>query len=504
MEKAMKQNLSRKHSLISVTGLLRLMIATACTVTFSIILAPADTVSAAAQARLPKLIINTDGGEEPTCEIIYPPEEDMPGVTITGNSYVHGSFSSYELPGGAVTVSKDKESDAPASDTATDAAQTKEQTPGSLPVKVKVRGNSSAIGAKKSYKLKFEEPVELLNRGPGYADKEWLLLNNGSDLKTWLGFWLSKRLGMAWTPSVRFVDVEMNGKNKGIYLLSESVEVGAARVNIPEAGALFEEDVYWWNEDGNYFRTKNLPVFMAYTWKYPEDAAPDDKRIKDLQTRMQRIENKLSLHDVFIGKELDLDSMASWLLVRDILGHGDPAGSNLYFYTDNIRSGKIKMGPLWDFDAAFEEAERWSLQHDAPYLPFYNLIQNAAFNKVYASKWAAVAPSLEQELSQAMDEFYASEGAAIEESRRINSSLWGNFPTLADEIRTYKEFFHKQIPWIENQFNPKPVEPEAAPSTENPDPQDTGSDAAGENTEADNKVPEIMPDAQGSSSPDTP
>ena len=146
--------------------------------------------------------------------------------------------------------------------------------------------------------------------------------------------------------------------------------------------------------------------------------------------------------------------MVNWLMVRDILGHGDPAGSNIYFYTDNIDTGLIRMGPLWDFDMAFEMSESWSLQHDVGFLPFEYAWQSADFRKKYTAKWVSMAPTIEKELFDALDGLAASEGKAIERSRTRNSNIWGDPKTLSSEIEAEKAFFTKQLAWINAQLSP--------------------------------------------------
>ena len=59
-----------------------------------------------------------------------------------------------------------------------------------------------------------------------------------------------------------------------------------------------------------------------------------------------------------VGEYIDLRSFARWLLVQDITYNDDVAGSNMYLYKDDYdesvpMSTKLKMGPLWDFDAMF-------------------------------------------------------------------------------------------------------------------------------------------------------
>ena len=372
-------------------------------------------------ATLPVIRITTKDGVLPTCDIIYPPEEGLPGASITNDEYVKGSVSVTGL-GGQIK----------------DAA-----------MKIKVRGNTSAVGSgKKSYKIKLEEAADMMGRGAGHADREWLLLKSGDNLKTWLGLEVSKKLGMYWTPALRFVDVEMNGKPMGIYALTESVEAGPARKILQASGYLFEEDAYWWNEDGDYFKTSVQPRFFGYTWKYPEDTKIGSSKISTLKNRMQTVDAYLASGDKRVWNYIDADSFASWLLVRDILGQGDPVGSNIYFFMRSS-GAKVEMGPMWDFDSAFEFTEHWSAQHDADFLPFAKLFNDPVFVKAYTDKWISVVKNLEMSITGSLSTLGEAQGKALDDARARNNNVWSrNGKSFTAESADVRAYLRKQLPWI--------------------------------------------------------
>ena len=110
------------------------------------------------------------------------------------------------------------------------------------------------------------------------------------------------------------------------------------------------------------------------------------------------------------------------------------------------------MGPLWDFDAAFEVDENWSLQHIAPTLPFARLMSIPAFRKTYIARWRAIHPTLEQTVNERLDLLISTQGEALERSRRRNSDLWGKRPSLAEETAQIRNDLHKQLAWMTAQL----------------------------------------------------
>jgi len=313
------------------------------------------SVSATERPNLPLIQIITENGELPTYEVVTS-SEGYAGESITNNDYVKGNMT---VSGSGVLA-------------------------GEYEMKFKVRGNTSAVeNEKKPYKIKLSEKADLLARGDSYADKTWILLSTGTNLKTYIGGLVSKKVGMEWTPAMTFVNVEINGDWQGLYILTEAVEEGANRVNISDSGYLFENDAYWWNEDV-YFRTSGQAKYLAYTFKYPEVKSSSDLAVSSVKTLMQKAENYINSGSSSLFSVIDGRSWSRWLLARDILGQGDPSGSNMYFYKNSSASSDlIKMGPLWDFDSAFMHEDDWSEQHEVTFLSYYKLCENETFVNEY-------------------------------------------------------------------------------------------------------------------------
>jgi len=383
------------------------------------------TVSASERPDLPLIQITTEDGALPTYEVVNAPS-GLAGATITDAEYVSGNMT---ISGSGAAA-------------------------GQYEMKFKVRGNTSAVEKeKKSYKIKLSAKADLLGRGSAYADKTWILLNTGTNLNTYIGDIVSRKVGMEWTPSMTFVNVEINGDWQGLYILTEAVEEGSSRVNISNSGYLFENDAYWWNEDV-YFRTSGQAQYLAYTLKYPEVKSSSDSKVASLKSLMQKVENYTNSGSSSLWSIVDATSWSSWLLARDILGQGDPSGSNIYFYKySSASTDLIKMGPLWDFDSAFMHTSSWSEQHDVTYLPYNQLLKNETFANAYIAKWNEVSASLQADIFAQLDSLKASYGAAINKSRQLDKKRWGGaYVSIENEIATDKAYFTTHLAWMNEQI----------------------------------------------------
>lgn len=375
---------------------------------------------------LPLLIIDTRNEEEPTYTEAVKSDDTLWGDTITNNKYV---FS-------LLTV------------------ESKYQN-ATFQASIRVRGNSSSVFSdKKSYKIKLEEAVDLLDMGSEYASKEWILLNAGADLKTYIGSHVSELCGMEWQPNMRFVNVILNGDWKGCYYLTEPVNQDVADEYVSDSGFIFENDPYFWNSDDIYFKTTQQIYQMGYTFKYPEISYDNDVRLMNLQAYMQEFESCVMNDDSNYKNYIDEDTFASWILARDILGQYDAAGSNMYFYKydfdlTNPTSTKVKMGPLWDFDSAFLLYDEWASIHNSEAFIFPQLFEQESFEKSYVERWKNVSASLADDIDTYMEELYEEQGEAIDESWKLDAVRWSYDVTLlSEQMNQASEWFEARTAWM--------------------------------------------------------
>jgi hypothetical protein len=384
----------------------------------------------------PTIRIETESGEDLPWTVAEKPDENLWGASVENNEYIPAGMS-FTWSGHETLSSR---------------------------TEVRVRGNTSSFGGgKQSYKLKLKQSLDMLHLGRKEAGKEWLLLNVGTNLNNYVGEFLSKYCDMDWVEHGMFVNVMLNGDWKGIYYLSQPVSRDTSDREVDKDGYIFENDAYWWKKDTVYFKTENQLYQFGYTFKYPDITDQNDQRVTDLKNYMDVITQKITSEDSDIDEYIDFDTFSSWVMVRDIMHSGDGGGSNIYYYlkdfdTDNYKDNKLKMGPVWDFDAGMKGSEvcfpdntSWSTQHDSPDIFFAYLFQMPKFRNVYLKQWEKISPTLQTDLNQCLDSINAETGPAIDASRALDSARWENDMTsVSDEIAYDKEFISQRISVINN------------------------------------------------------
>ena len=223
------------------------------------------------------------------------------------------------------------------------------------PIKIRGRGNSTWDMPKKSYQFKLEEKHNLFNFP---EDKKWLMLANYSDktmLRNALAFELGYLSKLDWTPNYHFAEVVINGKAKGLYQFTEKVETGDYnRVKIGDEGFLLEvdqlsridfDDISFWTEKKLLFVVKDPDL---------ESGSSELEKIKSyvIQTENVLYGDEFDDPNTGYSKYIDVDSFVDWYLINEISKNNDA----IFFssvYMNYVQGGKLKMGPIWDFDIAF-------------------------------------------------------------------------------------------------------------------------------------------------------
>ncbi len=238
-------------------------------------------------------------------------------------------------------------------------------------LQIRGRGNASWGFPKKPYRLKLARARHLM--GMSADAKNWTLINNYGDktlMRNLLAFDVSRRLGMAWTPEGRLVDVFFNGEYEGTYQLCDQVQVHEDRIAVSKmektdnygdfvtGGYLIELDSYASGEP-KWFTSSTFRI--PITIKYPDSeniTTYQEAYIKNQWNTFERIVQSSDYANPETGyaSMLDVPSFVQHFLVGEYSGNTDTYWSvNIWKDRGDPR---FHFGPVWDFDLAFENDNR--------------------------------------------------------------------------------------------------------------------------------------------------
>lgn len=301
-------------------------------------------------------------------------------------------------------------------------------------VEVKGRGNSTWGYDKKPYALKFPSKTPVLGMP---KHKRWVLLANTMDktmMRNKIAYRVAEQTSLAWTPRTEYVEVILNGKHIGNYLVAEQIRIDSNRIDIVEmdssdnsgeavtGGYVYEMDFHfdnvnqWWTAHG-------FPSSIVF---------PDEEDITSAQLAwgknyFNEAESVLfgsNFKDTTNGyaKYLDAQSFVDYWLVYELcINHelGNPG--SVYMHKD--RGGKLVAGPVWDFDwgtfsyAASPHAQGKLFMTGAIW--YRRLFEDPAFKALAKERWQALHSKFAS-VGDYIDEQYEYLG----ESAKKNFAIW--------------------------------------------------------------------------------
>ncbi len=357
------------------------------------------------------------------------------------------------------------------------------------------RGNYSRTFPKRPYRIKFDSKQNVLD-APAKA-KKWTLINNYGDktlMRNLIAFHLSSVFEMPYTPYGTAVNVIMNGEYKGCYQLCDQIEVNKNRVNITEmkptdnegealtGGYLIEVDAYA-EDEISWFTSSNS---TRVTIKSPDEDEITTEQSNYIRNFYSNMENNWRTY-------LDTNTFLRHFLVGELSGNTDTYWS-VYMYKQRGED-KLYVGPVWDFDIAFENDNRtypinnhtqWVYQYGSVEGYMRTLTTNIINDNTTKAQLIDI---WDEARHNGIDEesllaFIDNMSEQLQESQKLNFTRWNImnqyvhqnpriYGSYQGEVNNVKNYLKERITWIDNKlgytFVPRDPEPEPEPE---PDPVD--------------------------------
>jgi len=238
-----------------------------------------------------------------------------------------------------------------------------------LPLQIRYRGNWTLTNfEKKPYKIKLGKKTNLLGLK---RNKHFALLAHADArrgfLRNTVGFYISRRLGMDYTPDQVPVEVVLNGEYIGLYFLTETIRVDENRLELKEQKDN-ETDIYhienggWLLEIDNYedphqyladvegTRLSELRV----TWHYPEELSNEQLNyVKDQVGQLIELFRNSYKDNESLSALIDLDELAKYYITAEVIDHMEAFIGSCFFHKQEGEAWRF--GPVWDCGVAFYE-----------------------------------------------------------------------------------------------------------------------------------------------------
>ncbi len=361
-------------------------------------------------------------------------------------------------------------------------------------IRLRIRGNSSRHFDKKSYKLNFidesgeDKDVDIMGMAP---HDEWALYGPFLD-KTLIRNYFCMNISaeiMDYTPDVRFCEVFLDGEYVGLYLMMETIDVGQNRIDITEykEGKRGYGYVLKLDKEAEEGTLEAINQFSKYTFmteykrnfsiEYPKPSMLTYEINNDIERDISKFEKALYSYD-FDDKHLgysayiDVDSFVDYYILMEFLCINDMMSFSTYMYKDV--NGKLTMGPLWDFNNAFNNFI--NINFDGKDMYFINriwykmLLKDKAFVDKVVNRYHALRKThlSEEYLLNYIDETVSYLGDSVDR----NYEIWGysfdytkldsfqrlrpyerNIKSYEESIKQMKNFIKARGRWMDENID---------------------------------------------------
>jgi len=244
---------------------------------------------------------------------------------------------------------------------------------------IEIRGATSAGYPQKPYNIETRlasganNNVSILGMP---VENDWVLLSNYNDRSLIRNTLAYKLFGEMGNYSVRtsLCEVLVDSAYKGIYVFGEKIKRDNNRVNIAKlttsdnagdqlTGGYILEQNYW--DQNNSFLSNYSPIDhpgfdVHFVYKEPEADSITVPQKGYIAAFIDSLEDALystNFADITLGyrKYLDTESFIDYFLVNELARSNDGFKKSVYFHKDKYSNGgKLKAGPVWDFDWAWK------------------------------------------------------------------------------------------------------------------------------------------------------
>ena len=338
-----------------------------------------------------------------------------------------------------------------------------------------IRGNSSRDYPKKQYTMKTiapdgaSEAVSLLGMP---AESSWVLNGSYIDpslIRNYMLYNLSGEL-MEYAPRCRLCEVFTTDPSgipqyQGVYTLIEKIKVSSTRLDLEkyEPGQKEPSFLLQMNSHIDSYPLRHLKPdgvnYYSFDLMYPDFAQLDDDGLLYIQQQLLQFEK--SMYDSArsgdwraFNSSLDLDSFVDYYLINEFFQNLDAGSRSTYLYKGT--GGLFSIGPVWDFDGAFNNFA--DVEEHVDYLKvkstFYyrNLFQDPLFVSRCLSRYQELRRTILSE--DFLLDYIDACAAYLEAPARRNSQRW--YPddpsAYTDELQKMKLFVQQRGAWMDENF----------------------------------------------------
>ena len=367
-------------------------------------------------------------------------------------------------------------------------------------ISIEIRGSSSQNFPKKQYALETQDSegenlnVPILGMP---EENDWILHAPYSDkslLRNYLAYELARDMG-SYASRTRFCELVINGDYKGLYIFMEKIKQDNNRVDISKlepdetsgddlTGGYIVKVDKWDGETNDGWYSEPLlddfdGVWYQYHYPKPDDIVEEQRDyIMDYITDFETIMSSDTYNDPAEGyyEKVNLESFIDVSFLGEISKNVDAYRLSAYMYKDKDSvDGRLTMGPIWDYNLAFGNAdyydgwnpEGWQMDvelgNDGFKIPFwwYRIWDDTTYLTAFNQRWQDLRESIFSEdyiMSLIDSATTLIDDAQIRNFQRwpvLDEYVWPNAyvgGSYAYEIEYLKNWINNRLAWMDSEL----------------------------------------------------
>lgn len=236
---------------------------------------------------------------------------------------------------------------------------------------IEIRGSSSQMLSKKPYGLETLMDDDITNNNVSLLgmpkENDWILNSLAYDqtgMRDVISYELSEKLGQYASRRV-YCEVMINGQYNGLYVFMEKIKVDDGRVNIEkDGGYIVQTDraengtpaAWTMPEYGNGWWGGDIAIFVHHYPKYENITTAQNEYIKSV---FFDLADKAGNHNISIENGfpsiIDVSTFVDFMIMGEFSSNVDVYHLSTFFHKD--RKGKLRAGPIWDYNLAYGHDE---------------------------------------------------------------------------------------------------------------------------------------------------
>ncbi|MDZ7316302.1 MAG: CotH kinase family protein [candidate division KSB1 bacterium] len=381
---------------------------------------------------------------------------------------------------------------------------------------IELRGSSTQSFPKKQFAVETRDSnganlnVPLLGLPP---ENDWVLYGPYSDkslMRNVFAYQIARDLGRYASRS-RYCELVLNGRYWGVYVLLEKIKRDRNRVDIAKldstdlappditGGYIIKvdkpagENLGGWQSTMPLFYPGGTSPLPFYQFHYPKPDEILPQQAAYIQKFITDFENMMSspfYDDPANGMwtALDIGSVIDYVIVNEISKNVDGYRLSAFMYKDRDDSDpRLHLGPVWDFNLAFGNAdyydaafpEGWQIEYflynerfnrggDAYMIPAWwgRIWTSARFQKKLWERWWELRRG-PLDIDRLLD-FIDRTAAELDEAQQRNFRCWPILGTyvwpnayigasFADEVKYLKNWLQDRVEWMDDHLKYDPA-----------------------------------------------